>query len=1242
MKRVALILLVLLLVLAGAAVAEGEITSKAQLNQPGMRVGVGTGTTAAMMVEQEFPNAELVYLEGADGYEAVALGRIDAYVYERQQMELAIASGRKGVHLLDENMEGAVSIAVGISPASKTPDLEQNINAFIAATKADGTLDDMFRRWVTDSDLTMPDIDMPTDPKLHIIVGTTGTVPPFSFYSGDELVGYDIEMARRFAAWMNADVSFKVYDYGAIIIAAKTGDVDLIMANLNVTPERAEALTFSDALYTLPVGIMVKGDPKPDAALAGGYNAIDELDGKRIGVQTGTTFDGIVQSALPNAQIMYFNTKADLINGIKANKIDAYAVDEPVLKSQMSTDDSIVSVPGYLESFEFGFVFPKTDAGQILRGQFDEYLGRIKANGTLEAIEQKWISDGSDIESLDYESLPADNGRLTLATEALYEPFAYIQNNAIVGYDIEIATGFCREYGYALDIIDMSFDGILPSVVSGKCDFGCSGIAITPERAESVLFSEPYYTGGTVLAVLKSEVASTQKASGGVITSLDELDGRRIGVQTGTTAADITLARLPHAQISYFSTFPDMAVALKTRKIDGFPGDGLVLRQMAHEDPSLRLLDEKLRSYDCGFVLPKDEKGEALCAEMNAWIKDMREKGELDRILKKWTEAPEAERTVPDYKSLPAPKGVLTMTTEGTFPPMNYYRGDECVGMEIEMCALFCEANGYGLNVTTMDFDGMLAAVQARKVDFAISGIAITEERKESVLFSDPYYTGGTMMAVLGSDANAPADGDLPSLERLSGRRAVVQTGTISGEVAQSVLPDIEVGYYNTQTDCMAALRTQKVDFWATDEPIARFMLISNDDLQIAGSFDSSAIAAVFPKSDAGQALRDQYSAFVDELWENGTMDKIDGVWFGTDEDKKIVQDYETLPDTNGTLRMAADTTLPPFVYVKDNRPVGYDVDIAARFCAANGYRLEVVPMDFGGVLPAVQTGKCDFAACCITVTEERAQSVLFSAPTYHSGTVAVVRAETIAAGASTNDGQSGIAASFHKTFIREDRWKLFVRGVITTLVITLLSILFGTLLGFAIFMMCRNGNPFANGITRFCLWLVQGMPMVVLLMILYYIIFGSVSISGIVVAVVGFTLTFGAAVFGLLKMGVGAVDNGQYEAAYALGYSNRRTFFKIILPQALPHVMPAYKGEIVGLIKATAIVGYIAVQDLTKMGDIVRSRTYEAFFPLIAITIIYFVLEGLIGLVVSRIGTNINPKKRSRESILKGVKTDD
>ena len=171
-------------------------------------------------------------------------------------------------------------------------------------------------------------------------------------------------------------------------------------------------------------------------------------------------------------------------------------------------------------------------------------------------------------------------------------------------------------------------------------------------------------------------------------------------------------------------------------------------------------------------------------------------------------------------------------------------------------------------------------------------------------------------------------------------------------------------------------------------------------------------------------------------------------------------------------------------------------------------------------------------------------------------------------------------------------------------------------------------------------MWLVQGMPVVVLLMILYYVVFGN--ISGTAVAVIGFTLTFGAAVVDLLRMGVGTVDPGQYEASVALGFSGRTTFYRIILPQALPHILPAYKSEIVSLIKAAAVVGYIAVQDLTKVGDIVRSRTYEAFFPLIAVTVIYFLLEGLMAFLVSKIQVRLNPRRRKPESILKGVKPHD
>ena len=311
-----------------------------------------------------------------------------------------------------------------------------------------------------------------------------------------------------------------------------------------------------------------------------------------------------------------------------------------------------------------------------------------------------------------------------------------------------------------------------------------------------------------------------------------------------------------------------------------------------------------------------------------------------------------------------------------------------------------------------------------------------------------------------------------------------------------------------------------------------------------------------------------------------------------------------------------------------------------ARFCKEYGYKPEMVVMDFPGILPSITTGKCDFACGGIAMTPERAESVYFSEPTYEGGSaVAVLKTPE-----TTEDGGilGSIITSFEKTFLREGRWKLFLRGTGNTLLITVLSVLFGTLLGFAVYLLCRNGNPVANKLTGACVWLVEGMPMVVLLMVLYYIVFKSIGIGGLAVAVIAFSLTFGAAMYGMLCSGVNAVDRGQTEGARALGYTDRQTFFRIILPQAAQHFLPGYKGQVVSLLKATAVVGYIAVQDLTKMGDIVRSRTYEAFFPLIAVTVIYFLLAALMIRIVEWIIGNVNPKNRKPEQILKGVNTHD
>ena len=738
---------------------------------------------------------------------------------------------------------------------------------------------------------------------------------------------------------------------------------------------------------------------------AGEASTWESFRGKRIGVQVGTTSGAQASAVIPDITLSYYNSQTDVLAALRAHKIDAWATDETIPKFMMMENPDLTLVDGYLDTIELAALFAKTPRGQELRDQYSEFVDGLRADGTLAQLDEIWFGpDDSKRVMMDYETLPSTNGTLRMALDPAVLPFAYMKENRVVGYDVDLAARFCEACGYGLSVETMDVSGILAAVQSGKADFSACGITITEERKESVLFSTPTYSTGAVLAVLKTETEG--------LPTLSQLADKRIGVQTGTTFDEIVKESFPDARVSYFNSVPDMVAALKANKIDAIPGDEPVLRLMMAEDHELTILDEYLDNFTYGFVLPKTEEGEKLQGEMNAWLAEIKESGELEEVISEWVGAAEEDKILPDYAAYPAPKGTLTLATEGAYAPMNYYRGNEVVGFEIELAARFCEANGYGLRVQTMLFDGILPAVETGKADFAASGITITEERKESVYFSDPYYVGGTAVLVL------------------------------RGEKASG------------------AGKSERAD---------------------------------------GSAAPGQQETF----WE-------------------------------------------------------------------------------------------------------------------------------------------GLRSSFQKTFLREDRWQLFLEGVGNTMLITVLSILFGTALGFGTFLLCRNGNAAANGTTRFTMWLVQGTPMVVLLMILYYIIFGSVAISGIAVAVIGFTLTFGSAVFGLIRMGVGMVDRGQYEAAYALGHTSRHTFFRIILPQAVPHVLPAYQGEIVGLIKSTAIVGYIAVQDLTKMGDIVRSRTYEAFFPLIAITVIYFVLEGLFSFAVSRIRVSIDPRKRDRSRILKGVKTHD
>jgi polar amino acid transport system substrate-binding protein len=384
--------------------------------------------------------------------------------------------------------------------------------------------------------------------------------------------------------------------------------------------------------------------------------------------------------------------------------------------------------------------------------------------------------------------------------------------------------------------------------------------------------------------------------------------------------------------------------------------------------------------------------------------------------------------------------------------------------------------------------------------------------------------------------------------------------------------------------------------------------------------------------------LQEKLNAFIAELRANGTLDDMFDRW--------VVRGEYDMPDIpkaeNPKIHLCVATagTAMPFTYYVGTQLNGYDIELAYRFAAWLGADVEFKVISFGGIVAAAATGEVDCIMSDLFKTEENSKTIPFSDALFTLEITGMVRDGS--APAAGKSFWESIAESFEKTFIREDRWQLFLAGIGTTLLITVLSILLGTALGFSVFLLCRKGNAVANALTHLLIRLVTGLPTVVLLMVLYYIIFGGTSLSGTIVSVICFTLVFGSAVYGMINSGVATVNKGQTEAACSLGLTDRKTLFRVILPQALPYIMPIYRDQIAALVKATSVVGYVAVQDLTKVGDIIRSRTFEAFFPLLVVATVYFLLADLLTHLARRLEIRVDPKRRTKERIMKGVKTDD
>jgi len=205
-------------------------------------------------------------------------------------------------------------------------------------------------------------------------------------------------------------------------------------------------------------------------------------------------------------------------------------------------------------------------------------------------------------------------------------------------------------------------------------------------------------------------------------------------------------------------------------------------------------------------------------------------------------------------------------------------------------------------------------------------------------------------------------------------------------------------------------------------------------------------------------------------------------------------------------------------------------------------------------------------------------------------------------------------ADEFYRNFIFEQRWRYLSNGLLLTLQITFFAVLLGVVLGFSVALVReahRSTGKFRllSAIGGIYLTVIRGTPVVVQLMLIYFGIFASVRIPPILVAIIAFGINSGAYQAEIFRSGIEAVPRGQFEAGRSLGFSYRQTMRRIIMPQAIKNVIPTLANEFIVLLKETSVAGYVALNDLTKGGDIIRSRTYSPYLPMLAVALIYLCL---------------------------------
>ena len=480
------------------------------------------------------------------------------------------------------------------------------------------------------------------------------------------------------------------------------------------------------------------------------------------------------------------------------------------------------------------------------------------------------------------------------------------------------------------------------------------------------------------------------------------------------------------------------------------------------------------------------------------------------------------------------------------------------------------------------------------------------------------------------------SESTITSLDDAATARIGVMAGSSGEQIVLERFPKADIKTFDDVMDAVAAIRAGQLDAVVTAFPGALQVTKKNLDLTLVAEPLTAENTAVAVRP-GDTALLAAVNVALDSLRRDGTLSAMKTRWFKPDLSPYNEPDIPPSP-TGEPLTIGVSATREPFSFVDgDGRITGHDGELARRLGALLHRPVVFANSKFMALIPALQSGKIDMVVTGMSDTPERRKRVAFSTTYYENAQRMMVSKPGGATGALGLDANNaaapswleGIGASIQSNLIQEQRYLLLLDGLRTTVLIALLSTLFGTLLGAVVCALRMSEHRLLSRVAMGYIAVLRGTPVVVLLMLVFYVVFASVNISPVVVAVLAFGMNFAAYVAEIFRTGIEGIDRGQTEAGLSMGFTKVATFTHIVLPQTVQRVLPVYKGEFISLVKMTSIVGYIAVQDLTKASDIIRSRTFDAFFPLVLVAILYFLIAWVLTRALDALERRTDPRQR-------------